>query len=278
MLNLHLTKKVNIKTFLYNTNNVMAKIRITESELKQVIRESVESVLNESIDEAKYFQVDLKTIPGYDELAAQGKVGTDGTNSTVITAYKRKDLYRMLENSGFTKDQIVQGLNLGAAKIFNDSGEDLTTKNRGQRKINRARVYSGKHGGKDASEITANQIKTLTDQVNDLSTKNTDLSNQVTTLKGEIARLTKERDAARAQGRKLSADYQNLQNQLNSANQARTQNAAAQQQNTQQKAPAQQTTQPQQNQAVLATQNAMKGVQIPPMTSPLGVVNTNQRR
>lgn len=242
-----------------NNLNGANKVTMSESELKQIIHESIDSVLNESVNEAKYFQVDLKTIPGYDELAAQGKVGTDGTNSTVITAYKRKDLYQMLENSGFTKDQIVQGLNLGAAKIFNDYGEDLTLKNRGQRKINRARVYSGKHGGKEASEITANQIQGLQTTINDLQNKISGLETQLSAATENATKWKNAYTKLQTTNTELTKANQNLNRQIAAANQARTQNAAASTLNRQ-------------------TTTAQVNTGIPGANNPASALNTNPQR
>lgn len=212
----------------------MAKIRITESELKQVIRESVESILNESVNE-KYLQVDLQNMPRpvsantyYDNLMANPSP-INGAN--LIKANNRDDLYSQLERLGFSKEEIVRGLNTSGPQVFrtrmDGTAKNITNTNRGQRKIDRARRYSGKHGGPEASEVTTNQIQDLQNQLSSATTTINDLQSQLSAATENATKWENAYNSLRTKNAELTKANQNLNQQIAAANQARIQNTAA---------------------------------------------------
>lgn len=227
----------------------MAKIKVTENELKNIIRESVDSVLNESINE-KYLQVDLRNMPqpanannAYYNLMSNPSDSQNGMN--FVKGYNRADLYSKLENLGFTKDEIVRGLNASDPQVFrtrmNGTTKNITDTNRGQRKIDRSRRYSGKHGGPEASQVTARQIQELQQQVyayeqenESLKTQNNQLSTQVNDLKNKLTAAQTETEKWKGSYTKLQTTNneltkanQTLNAQMNNVNASRTRGAAA---------------------------------------------------
>ena len=173
----------------------MSKIRVTENELKQLIRESVEGVLNEALwDTGQSFGSNLRNLPG----RLTGLRKTVGNNFL----------------------DAAQGVARGTAGNTTGMQGDINQiSNRSKYATSSRDDLIGQIVQRDR-QITDlnNQVSTLSGQVATLTADNTTLSGQVATLTAEVDKWKGSYSKLKSTNAELTKANQSLTTRLQNAN------------------------------------------------------------